>query len=90
MVGMQEARAVAGAGAHTLIAAMTSAYALGQILGPLCLLIGIARARTGRARHHNDQSEQHQEKDGRERSEGEADADGSIRHHEQGFGHRAF
>jgi len=35
MVGMQEARAVAGAGAHTLIAAMTSAFALGQIIGPL-------------------------------------------------------
>ena len=35
MVGMQEARAVAGAGARTLIAAMTSAFALGQIAGPL-------------------------------------------------------
>jgi predicted MFS family arabinose efflux permease len=36
-VGLQEARAVAGAGARTLIAAMTSAFALGQILGPLCV-----------------------------------------------------
>jgi predicted MFS family arabinose efflux permease len=34
-VGMQEARAVAGAHARTLIAAMTSAFALGQIVGPL-------------------------------------------------------
>jgi predicted MFS family arabinose efflux permease len=34
-VGLQEARAVAGAGARTLIAAMTSAFALGQIVGPL-------------------------------------------------------
>lgn len=34
-VGLQEARAVAGAGARALIAAMTSAFALGQILGPL-------------------------------------------------------
>jgi predicted MFS family arabinose efflux permease len=34
-VGMQEARAVAGDGARTLIAAMTSAFALGQIVGPL-------------------------------------------------------
>jgi len=36
-VGLQEARAVAGAGARALIAAMTSAFALGQILGPLCV-----------------------------------------------------
>ena len=34
-VGLQEARAVAGAGARGLIAAMTSAFALGQIVGPL-------------------------------------------------------
>ena len=34
-VGMQEARAVAGEHARTLIAAMTSAFALGQIVGPL-------------------------------------------------------
>jgi predicted MFS family arabinose efflux permease len=34
-VGLQEARAVAGAGARTLIAAMTAAFALGQIVGPL-------------------------------------------------------
>jgi MFS family permease len=37
-VGLQEARAVAGAGARRLIAAMTSAFALGQILGPLCVV----------------------------------------------------
>ena len=34
-VGLQEARAVAGAHARRLIAAMTSAFALGQIAGPL-------------------------------------------------------
>jgi hypothetical protein len=34
-VGLQEARAVAGTSARTLIAAMTSAFALGQIIGPL-------------------------------------------------------
>jgi len=34
-VGLQEARAVAGAHARKLIAAMTSAFALGQIVGPL-------------------------------------------------------
>jgi predicted MFS family arabinose efflux permease len=34
-VGLQEARAVAGEHARSLIAAMTSAFALGQILGPL-------------------------------------------------------
>jgi len=37
MVGMQEARRVAGLQAPVLIAAMTSAFAAGQILGPLCL-----------------------------------------------------
>jgi predicted MFS family arabinose efflux permease len=35
MVGMQEARSVAGAGATALMAAMTSAFALGQIAGPI-------------------------------------------------------
>jgi predicted MFS family arabinose efflux permease len=35
MAGMQEARRVAGANARPLIAAMTSAFALGQIAGPL-------------------------------------------------------
>ena len=34
-VGLQEARAVAGADARRLIAAMTAAFALGQIAGPL-------------------------------------------------------
>src|SRR5262249_24146638 len=34
-VGLQEARAVGGAHARALIAAMTSAFALGQIIGPL-------------------------------------------------------
>jgi len=37
MVALQEARAVAGAGARGLIAAMTAAFALGQILGPLAV-----------------------------------------------------
>ena len=35
MVGMQEAREVAGARATALMAAMTSAFALGQIIGPI-------------------------------------------------------
>ena len=35
MVGMQEARIVAGARATALMAAMTSAFALGQIVGPI-------------------------------------------------------
>ena len=35
MAGMQEARRVAGPHARALMAAMTSAFALGQILGPL-------------------------------------------------------
>jgi predicted MFS family arabinose efflux permease len=37
MVGMQEARRVAGARAGVLMAAMTSAFAAGQIAGPLLL-----------------------------------------------------
>jgi predicted MFS family arabinose efflux permease len=36
-VGLQEARAIAGPGARALIAAMTAAFALGQILGPLAV-----------------------------------------------------
>jgi len=36
-VGLQEARAVAGEHARSLIAAMTSAFALGQILGPIAV-----------------------------------------------------
>ena len=35
MVGMQEARSVGGAGATGLMAALTSAFALGQIAGPI-------------------------------------------------------
>ncbi|MGH7944878.1 MAG: YbfB/YjiJ family MFS transporter [Opitutaceae bacterium] len=35
MAGMQEARRVAGARARTLMAAMTSAFAVGQIVGPI-------------------------------------------------------
>ena len=35
MVGMQEARSVAGAQATGLMAALTSAFALGQIAGPI-------------------------------------------------------
>jgi 4-carboxymuconolactone decarboxylase len=37
MVGMQEARRVAGADARRLMAAMTSAFAAGQIAGPLAV-----------------------------------------------------
>ena len=37
MVGMQEARSVGGARATGLMAAMTSAFALGQIVGPVCV-----------------------------------------------------
>ena len=37
MVGIQEARIVAGARAPGLIAAMTAAFAAGQIVGPLCV-----------------------------------------------------
>ncbi len=42
MVGLQEARTVAGAGAPRLMAAMTAAFAFGQIVGPLSvsLLVG--------------------------------------------------
>jgi hypothetical protein len=35
MAGIQEARLVAGDAARTLIAAMTSAFAAGQVAGPL-------------------------------------------------------
>ena len=37
MAGMQEARRVAGARARALMAAMTSAFALGQLLGPIAV-----------------------------------------------------
>jgi predicted MFS family arabinose efflux permease len=37
MVGMQEARSVGGVRATGLMAAMTSAFALGQIVGPVCV-----------------------------------------------------
>lgn len=37
MAGMQEARRVAGSDARVLMAAMTSAFAVGQIVGPLCV-----------------------------------------------------
>jgi len=41
LAGLQEARSVAGAQARPLIAAMTSAFALGQIVGPLSIsLVG--------------------------------------------------
>ena len=36
MVAVQEARAVAGQQAKTLIAAMTAAFGVGQIIGPVC------------------------------------------------------
>ena len=37
MVGMQEARKIAGARAPKVMAAMTAAFAAGQIIGPLCV-----------------------------------------------------
>ena len=42
LVGLQDARSVAGAGAPRLMAAMTAAFAFGQIVGPLAvsLLVG--------------------------------------------------
>ena len=43
MAGMQEARRVAGAHARALIAAMTSAFAVGQIAGPLTVSYLIGR-----------------------------------------------
>jgi hypothetical protein len=39
MTGIQEARRVAGAHARPLIAAMTSAFAIGQIAGPLFVAV---------------------------------------------------
>jgi hypothetical protein len=42
MVGMQEARRVAGAGAAPLMAAMTAAFGAGQIAGPLCVSAVVA------------------------------------------------
>jgi predicted MFS family arabinose efflux permease len=46
MVGLQEARRVAGANARPLIAAMTAAFAAGQIAGPL-LVSALASRGTG-------------------------------------------
>ena len=40
LAGLQEARRVAGAGAPRLIAAMTAAFAFGQLVGPLTLRSG--------------------------------------------------
>jgi len=42
MVGMQEARDVAGAHATGLMAALTSAFALGQIVGPVIVSYVVA------------------------------------------------
>ena len=39
MAGVQEARRLAGSGARTLIAAMTSAFAAGQIAGPMLVSV---------------------------------------------------
>ena len=44
LAGLQEARRVAGAGAPRLIAAMTAAFAFGQLVGPLTLRSGGAIA----------------------------------------------
>src|SRR5262249_30676431 len=46
MAGLQEARRVAGSYARILMAAMTSAFALGQIAGPL-LVSALTRSRSG-------------------------------------------
>jgi MFS family permease len=43
LAGMQEAKRVAGPHAAVLIAAMTSAFAAGQIVGPLTITLGIGR-----------------------------------------------
>jgi predicted MFS family arabinose efflux permease len=43
MVGIQEARRIAGPGARALIAAMTAAFAVGQIAGPLLVSALAAR-----------------------------------------------
>lgn len=40
MVGLREARRVAGTGASRLIAAMTASFALGQLIGPLIIPAG--------------------------------------------------
>jgi len=45
MAGLQEARRVAGSRARAVMAAMTSAFALGQILGPA--IIGLLVQPTG-------------------------------------------
>ena len=47
LVALQEARRVAGAQARTLIAAMTSAFAAGQIIGPLTVSAGGAGFSSG-------------------------------------------
>jgi predicted MFS family arabinose efflux permease len=49
MVGLQDARTVAGAQAPRLMAAMTAAFALGQIIGPLAItfLVGADGGFTG-------------------------------------------
>jgi len=44
MAGMQEARRVAGNGAPRLIAAMTAAFAIGQLLGPI--VVGLVSSNT--------------------------------------------
>jgi len=46
MAGIQEARRVAGTRAQALIGAMTSAFAVGQIIGPL-LVAGLVHVRGG-------------------------------------------
>ena len=46
MTGIQEARRVAGANARSLIGAMTAAFAIGQIIGPL-LVAGLVQLPNG-------------------------------------------
>ena len=45
MAGMQEARRVAGNGAPRLIAAMTAAFAIGQLLGPIVVSVASSSER---------------------------------------------
>ncbi len=47
MAAMQEARRVAGAGAPKLMAAMTAAFALGQLAGPLVVAFAVSRGAQG-------------------------------------------
>ena len=51
MAGMQEARRVAGNAAPRLMAAMTAAFALGQLLGPVVVSVLSSSATAFRGKH---------------------------------------